>query len=386
MNEAPLVFVYPEEAALAGPDALAAHVEQLGFGGIAVALAYHRARRVFPRYGRVSVSPPGHLAFVPDPARYDTLTPTCTADASTVRAVQRLRAACDERGLRFHAWLVALHHDGLVATSPQAAAQTADGTPTGFSLCPAQPAAVAYCAALVEDVCAQFAPDAIELEAATFPGWEPSYTLTLALDPPPPHAQRLAAQCFCGACRAGLAAAGEDPGELASAVRRAAGLGEGSPAVAPFSDLAADLLARRLAAGRAALAEPLIAAAAERAQAARARLRVAVFGEPETVALQGVAPTSLAAADGVLLGLGAATGAEALDRFAALRALAGDLPAVASLNWAPDRGAAELSADVRALAAAGADGVALYNLTLAPEHALPAFAAAARAASPIEVR
>jgi hypothetical protein len=374
VTEAPFVFAYPEEAALAGPDALVAHVEELGFGGIAVALAYHRARRLFPRYGRVSVSPPGHLAFAPDPARYDALTPACTADAATVRAVQRLRVACDERGLRFHAWLVALHHEGLVAALPEAGAQTADGTPTGFSLCPAQPAAVAYCAALVEDVCAQFAPDAIELEAATFPAWEPAYTLTLALDPLPPRTQRLAAQCFCDACRAGLEAAGEDPEELARAVRGAAGLGRGAEVTAPFGHLVDDLLANRLAAGRTGLLAPLVAAVAERAQAAGARVRLAAFGEPETIALQGVGPASLAPADGVLLGLGAASGPVALARFAALRTLAGDLPAVASLNWAPDRGPAELAADVRALDAAGA------------EHALPAFAAAARAASPNEVR
>lgn len=390
------VFAYPEEAALAGPDALAAHVAALGFGGIAVALTYHRARRVFPRWGRVSVSGSGHVAFAPERSRYGALAPACTTSAEEVRTVHELRAACARRDLRFHAWLVALHDERLVAALPEAGVQTADGSPAGHALCPAHPAARAYVAEMVADVCAQLEPDAIELEAAAFPAWEPAYTITLALEPVSPAAARYGAQCFCPSCRSAIAAAGEDPEQLAHATRAAAGSpfapaparasarNGGSTTVSvgdpPLLDPGA--LDARLAAVRARLLEPLIAGAAEAAHGGGATLRPCAFGEPASVALQGIGPASLAAADGLLLGLGTASGAELLDDFAALRPRAGELPVTASVNWAPARTPSALAADARALRDAGAAGVALYNLTLAPEGALPAFAAAARALNP----
>ncbi|ADB53514.1 hypothetical protein [Conexibacter woesei] len=400
MSGAPpsFVFAYPEEAALAGPDALAAHVAELGFGGIAIALAYHRARRVFPRYGRISVCGSGHTAFAPERARYGALAPVCTTGADEVRAVHELREACARRGLRFHAWLVALHDERLLAALPEAAAQTADGSPAGHALCPAHPAARAYVAELVEDVCAQLAPEAVELEAAAFPAWEPAYTITLALEPVSRAAARYGAQCFCPSCRAAIAAEGEDPEQLAHATRAAA-----SPPFAPaptrsgagrsgdsttVSVIGSPLLVPptldvRLADVRARLLEPLIAGAAAAAHAGGAVLRPCAFGDPATVALQGFSPTALRAADGVLLGLGTRSGAALVDDFAALRPLAGELPVTASVNWAPQRTPSALAADARALRDAGAAGVALYNLTLAPEDALPAFAAAARALNPI---
>ena len=48
-----------------------------------------------------------------------------------------------------------------------------------------------------------------------------------------------------------------------------------------------------------------------------------------------------------------------------------------STNWTPER--TELEADVGRLAAAGAEGLALYNLSLVPAAGLEAFRAAAHA-------
>ena len=63
-------------------------------------------------------------------------------------------------------------------------------------------------------------------------------------------------------------------------------------------------------------------------------------------------------------------------RFTGLRALAGNTGSV-SMNWTPDR--TQLAADAEQLATAGAEGLALYNLTLVPEAGLAAFRAAAHA-------
>jgi hypothetical protein len=61
--------------------------------------------------------------------------------------------------------------------------------------------------------------------------------------------------------------------------------------------------------------------------------------------------------------------------------LAGDRSLLASLNWAPGRTGDHFAADVRAVTAAGATDIALYNLSLVPENALRDLAAAARAAA-----
>ena len=45
------VFLYPEELDHTAPDELAAQVLELGCDAVSVSVAYHRARRVFPRHG-----------------------------------------------------------------------------------------------------------------------------------------------------------------------------------------------------------------------------------------------------------------------------------------------------------------------------------------------
>lgn len=381
---APYVWTYPEEALLAEPERLAEQIAALGFGGVAVALSYHRARLLYPRYGRVETVPAGHVAFEPEPARYEALVPSRTASAETVRAVHALRAACARRGIGFHAWLVLLHNEALVAALPEAEAQSADGAPVGRSLCPSHPQSAAYVRALVDDVCRQFGPDGVEVEAAWYPSWEPGYTITIWQGEPSARALRLGSQCFCPSCRAVFAAAGEDPDALAAETRAAAGPPFAAAPVAEPADAAAEAaLADRLIPPRAAVMGRLLADATARAHAHGATLRTTAYGEAATVALQGVAPAAVSGVDGVILTLGERSGQAMLDHFAALRALTGDAPAVVSTNWDPSRTPQSIAADVAALRAAGADGIAFYNHALAPHDALPAFAAgAAAAASP----
>ncbi len=146
----------------------------------------------------------------------------------------------------------------------------------------------------------------------------------------------------------------------------------------PFADAAAGAedVPADLAAGRAAGAARLVEAAADTVHAAGSSLRVFVSGPPEQAALQGVSPISVAAADALLFGCGPLAGDELQRRFTGLRALAGSTGSV-STNWTPDR--TELAADAEQLATAGAEGLALYNLTLVPEAGLAAFRAAAHA-------
>jgi hypothetical protein len=359
VNAGVQVFVYPEELDHVEPDRLAGQVLELGCDAVSVSVAYHPARRVFPRHRRVSVLTASTLYVAPERERYGTLVPDGTASEPLLR----FREACDRAGLRFRAWVVGLHNGVLAAAHPEAAARLLDGSPAGHSLCPSAPEAVEYVAALAGDVAAQLRPEAVDLEAGFYPAWEPSYALTLALEPLSKRARLLASQCFCPSCRPHF---GRDAEARAQA---AAGppFGEGGPA---------DGIAAELADGRAAGAARLVGAVAASVHAAGSLLRIFASGPPEQAALQGVSPRAAEAADALLFGCGSLTGAELDERVAGLRALAGRSGAV-STNWTPER--TQLVADVERLAAAGAEGLALYNLSLVPDAGLDAFRAAAHA-------
>ncbi len=370
MNAGVQVFVYPEELEAAGPDELAAQVLELGCDAVSMALVYHRARRVFPRQRRVSVLAGTAVYFEPNRERYGALAPVATAPRELREAVVRFREACDRSGLRFRAWLVGLHHEGLAAGHPQAAARTLDGSLSGHSLCPSAPEAVEYVAALAADVAAQLGPEAIDLEAGLYPAWEPSYTLTLALAPLSEEAKLLGSQCFCEACRS-LVGAGA--AALQARARAAAG--------PPFSDPGPgdDGVAAELVHARARGVARLVEATAAAVHGEASLLRVFGAGAPAQAALQGLTPEAVAGADALLLGCGPLQGEELAARFAGLRALAGGRQATASTNWTPQRSSAALAADAERLAAAGAEGLALYNLSLVPDAGLDAFRAAAAA-------
>ena len=101
-------------------------------------------------------------------------------------------------------------------------------------------------------------------------------------------------------------------------------------------------------------------------------LRVFASGAPEQAALQGVSPESVAAADALLFGCGPLAGDELQARFAGLARS----PAAPARSRRTGRPSADLAADVERLAAAGAEGLALYNLSLVPEAGFDAFRAA----------
>ena len=206
------------------------------------------------------------------------------------------------------------------------------------------------------DVAAQLEPEYVDLEAAFYPAWEPSYTLTLALDPLSESARLLGPQCFCVSCRALLGPAVE------ARVHAAAG--------PPFADAAAGAedVPADLAAGRAAGAARLVEAAAETVHAAGSSLRVFVSGPPEQAALQGVSPISVAAADALLFGCGPlARRRAAAPLHRAARACREHRLGLDELDARPHASSRPMPSGSRA---AGAEGLALYNLTLVPEAGL----------------
>jgi hypothetical protein len=364
------LFVYPEELEAVEPDALAEQILELGCDSVSIALAYHPARRVFPRQRRISISPGGAISFTPNAARYGHLVPEPTASADLRRTVLAFRESCRNAGLRFRAWLVALHNEPLALAHPGLAACTLDGSSTEFSLCPSADESVEYIAGLVGDVCSQFEPEGVDLEAALYPAWEPNYSLTLALEPLSERALLFGAQCFCSSCRRLL---GHAATELEARAKLAAGppFGASGPADATVGS--------ELARARAARVKELIEAAARSAHAEGSSLCVTASGPARQAELRGLAPSAAAAADWVLLGHGTLAGAALKQRFSDLRPLVGDRGMTVSLNWSPERTPEGFAAAAELVAADGARALALYNLSLVPEAGLDAFRAAAAA-------
>jgi hypothetical protein len=362
------VFVYPEELEHVEPDELAELVLGLGADTVSLAVSYHRARRVLPRHGRISVLSRRAFYLEPDAARYGTIAPPRPTAPEWPDRILRFRAACASAGLAFRAWVVALHDDDLAAAHPDAAATLLDGSPAGHALCPSAPETIEYAAALAADVATQLTPEAVDVEAALYMSWEPSYTLTLSLAPLSESARRLASQCFCAACSALI---GVDAPSLRGWARRAAG--------PPFSAVAHDdsKLHATLSELRSTGAARLTTAVADAVRAAGARACFFVSGPPEEASVRGASSESLAPGDEVLYGCGPLQGGDLLARFTGLRDLAGRAGAV-SMNWTPER-EGELATDAARVAEAGADGLALYNLTLVPEVGLADFRAAATA-------
>ena len=368
MTQGVSVFCYPEELEHVSPAKLAEQLLRIA-DGVSLAVVYHRARRILPRHHAVSVLAGSGVYFEPDRARYGALVPRRTAAPKLAEQVLRFREACDTAGLRFRAWVVALHHDRLAAERPGAASLLLDGSPAGHGLCPSSVETIEFAASLASDVAARLGPEAVDLEAAWYPAWEPSYTLTLSLEPLGERARLLGSQCFCTSCRTLL---GPRAASLEARARAAAG--------PPFGDEASgdDQIAGELSAMRATGAARLVEAVAGAVHGQGARLRLFASGAPGQAALQGVSEPASAAADDLLFGCGPLAGDELTARFTALSACAGRTGA-ASLNWTPERSPAAFAADVERVVTAGADGLALYNLSLVPDAGLEAFRAASLA-------
>ena len=367
-------FLYPEELAvrLAG-----------GPGGAGVRARLRRCQRgarLSPRAPRVPAACPGqqprdreHRVLRARPCRYGELAPSAVADPALQDAVLRFRDACGRAGIGFSAWLVGLHHEGLAARHPRGGGARARREPARARPLP-------LCSRGGGDTsprsrptsAARFEPEAIDLEAWLYPAWEPSYTLTLALEPlhwraaAPRHAVLLRAlppACSGRGPTSSSAAPGEPPGRRSRgrATRWTAdGCSRSSrarerwaqpvssprwlPAVHREGVELADLRLRGPRAGRA----PGPSRRRRRGGRQRSRSAARALSGAELSSGSRVSASSSAGGTRRSRPTGRPSGR--------LRAMADD---------------------VTRLVAAGAGGLALYNLSLVPEAGLDAFRAAA---------
>ena len=197
--------------------------ERAGLNGVSLAASYHAGRFLQPRSPARKVYFPedGVIYFQPEARRWDKsrLKPK-VADALANGDV--LRSFVDQRartGLSVSAWTVCLHNTRLGLLHPDVVTRNAFGDANHFSLCPSHPDAREYVCALVEDMSANYQPDAIELETPCFMPYAHGYHhekdgvgLTAEDD-------FLLSLCFCSSCLARAAKGGVD-GEAARRTTR----------------------------------------------------------------------------------------------------------------------------------------------------------------------
>ncbi|GGU21300.1 hypothetical protein [Streptomyces lavendofoliae] len=385
-------FLYPWDVT-GDPDA-AARIADLGVRQVTLASAYHSTRALTPRHPahRVVTAEYAAVLYPPDRSRWAgrDLAPYEAGDWAPGDAYGEAARALEAAGLEVHSWVVLAHSSRLGAERPGTSVVNAYGDRYPWAPCVAQPAVRAYLTALAAEAAVRPGARGTELESCGWYGMAHLHAhdkvAGVALGD---AAQYLMSLCFCASCRAGYAAEGLDPDELAAAVRRAlepvwasgGASGTGWPAVRELlgADLAAATLAWRTRAARTLQEE---AVAAVRA-AAHPSFRVLLHADPapyRTGANAGVDPAHvLSVADGVVVPCTGGGADTVLPPFAAHArgetVLAANFTVVTGMGGSPST----LAADAARARELGATELRLYHAGLASDPDLTAVRAALRA-------
>ena len=382
-------LAYPWDLLDEGPAAaIETMVDRCGCDALLLNANYHHARLLRPRAsGPKTVQLPGAVAaFEPQPDRYGApdLVPVPDPRLADARVLDQARAACQDRGIDFELWTVALHNSTLGQRRPDLCIRNAWGDVYAYALCPAQPEVQTYARGLVDDICAQFAPQRLVVEAIGTLGLHHGVHHELFMAPWSEALELLLSLCFCPACIERAAAAGVDGEGLRRRVSEwadrllaeergqgALEFSHGEPAalLMDLPDLWPFMQQRAAAVTR--LVRDLDAVA--QAHVVPLRVIPASFHRPTSRAwLEGASLPELAAAcDGLLVPAYFDAPAEVAADLRWATAHAGE-PVAAGLNAASPTlaDANALAAQAVACQAAGCPAVYYYNYGLLTEHRL----------------
>ncbi|MDW8810556.1 hypothetical protein P1P68_38615, partial [Streptomyces scabiei] len=233
-------FVYPWD--VIGDPAAAERVAGLGVGQATLASAYHSTRALTPRHPRQRIVTAEHAAVLyPPGARWEgrTLRPYAAGDWAFGDAFGEAATALAHAGLEVHTWVVLAHNSRLGAEHPSTSVVNAYGDRYPWAPCIAQPDTREYLVDLAVEAAVRPGARGTELESLGWYGVSHLHahdkTGGVGLGD---AGQYLMSLCFCGTCRGGYDGAGQDPEELAAAVRtaleplwRGESVDEGWPAV-----------------------------------------------------------------------------------------------------------------------------------------------------------
>ncbi|ULR49790.1 hypothetical protein [Streptomyces deccanensis] len=374
-------FVYPWD--VNGDPAAAERIAGLGVSQVTLASAYHSTRALTPRHPRQRIVTAEHAAVLyPPGVRWEgrTLRPYPAGQWAPGDAFGEAATALAHAGLEVHTWVVLAHNSRLGAEHPSTSVVNAYGDRYPWAPCVAQEASREYLVDLAVEAAVRPGARGTELESLGWYGISHLHahdkTGGVGLGD---AGQYLMSLCFCGTCRAGYAEAGQDPEELAAAVRtaleplwRGEAVDEGWPAVEKL--LGAEPAAATRA-WRDAIARSLQETTVEAVRAAApAGFQILLHADPVAYhcgANPGVDPAHiLGVADGVVVPC--AGGPGLLPAFAEVGAentvLAANFGIVSGMGGSP----VTLAEDAGRAAELGATELRLYHAGLASDQDLTA--------------
>jgi len=337
-----------------------------GLSTVALAAAYHSVRAATPLHPKHQLVNAAHAALY-RPVRESAwagrrLRPRAPAWMSAPDSFGAAAAVLRDAGLRVSAWVVLTHNTRLGTEFPDVAVVNCFGDSYPYALCPAWSEVRAYAATLAAEAAA--GADEVSLEACGQLGLTHGSHHEKTDGAWTPTAQRWLSVCCCSACQRGWSGRGLDPPWVLSTLREAVRVS----GPVPFED---DLLAVRQASTDLLRAEVL----------AGLSVPVTLHAHPDpwvTGASPGLTPT--AGADVSALVVPAwPLGDASTSAVAAAAATGRPVDAYVTALQA-DEGLAE---HARALVSAGATGLAIYHLGLAPTWRQPMIAELCRAAQPV---
>ena len=112
----------------------------------------------------------------------------------------RARDGCAARNVDLALWLVGLHNSTLGEQHPDLCMRSCFGDVYTYSLCPSQSAVRDYLHGITDDVCGQFQPQRLILEAVGFLGMRHGVHHELFMTGWSESLELLLSLCFCGEC------------------------------------------------------------------------------------------------------------------------------------------------------------------------------------------
>jgi hypothetical protein len=200
-------FTYPWDLLDEGPEqVIDAMVTRYGCNALALNCNYHHARLLRPRaQGRKTLELPGAIAaFEPQPKWYTPggLIPVPEPRLAEANVIARARAACTARGIDLGLWIVGLHNSTLGQQHPEWCLCNCFGDVYTYALCPSRGEVQAFLRGLVGDVCSQFHPDRVLLEAVGYMGMRHGVHHELFMTGWSESLELLLSLCFCEKCAA----------------------------------------------------------------------------------------------------------------------------------------------------------------------------------------
>jgi|GEM_PF-896726 len=218
-------FTYPWDLLDEGTDrVLGWMADEAACSAVLISAQYHHARVLRPRAeGPLVRRFDGALAaFQPRAKLYpdQDLIPETAGALVEAEVLEEARAISRERGLDFGLWVVGLHNSTLGERLPELTTENAFGDRYTYSLCPSQALNREYLTALIEDLCGQFQPDRIVLEAPGPLGLQHGLHHELFLFPMDPVLDLVTSLCFCPDCLASAGLRGLDGGAVRAEAAR----------------------------------------------------------------------------------------------------------------------------------------------------------------------